>query len=224
MGCQSEDDETKAGETKTFVATLVLRGKNLDLVDITGDPEVFLEHPVYSWLSPRFLLSRVHPADFELLQGFTGEALPEPHLGVLQVRLSDANGRYRWVRMQATGVTVKPEGRTIAAEMSLVGAEPTGREELALLVSAKGELIEALATNLEQVTRTMSGYAGMLERHLSIRDDAAGSEYALGVRGGLEQLHILLHNVRPIARQKPQDAQSYRDVVQTLEDAMQMMD
>ncbi len=75
-------------------------------------------------------------------------------------------------------------------------------EDLRALLSLKNDVIKAMTDHLNHVTRTMSGYAGMLERHLSIQDDTIGSEYAVGVRGGLEQLHTLLHHLRPITRQQ----------------------
>lgn len=79
----------------------------------------------------------------------------------------------------------------------------TTATERTLLI--KQDIIEVVADHLNQVTRTMSGYAGMLERHLSIQDDTVGSEYAVGVRGELEQLHTLLHHLRPIARKRGAD-------------------
>lgn len=78
-------------------------------------------------------------------------------------------------------------------------------EEAALLLNVKEDVIESMTDHLNDVTRTMSGYAGMLERHLSIQDDTVGSEYAIGVRSGLEQLQTLLHHLRPITRQRGAD-------------------
>lgn len=75
-------------------------------------------------------------------------------------------------------------------------------EEALELLSLKNDVIKAMTDHLNDVTRTMSGYAGMLERHLSIQDDTIGSEYAVGVRGGLEQLQTLLHHLRPLTRQR----------------------
>jgi len=75
-------------------------------------------------------------------------------------------------------------------------------EEALEILSMKNDVIKVMTDHLNDVTRTMSGYAGMLERHLSIQDDTIGSEYAVGVRGGLEQLQTLLHHLRPITRQR----------------------
>lgn len=78
----------------------------------------------------------------------------------------------------------------------------TDDEDALALLSLKNDVIKTMTDHLNNVTRTMSGYAGMLERHLSIQDDTIGSEYAVGVRGGLEQLHTMLHHLRPMTRQR----------------------
>ena len=80
------------------------------------------------------------------------------------------------------------------------------RDDLEARLGIKDDVIAHVTDHLNNVMRTMSGYAGMLERHLSIQDDPVGSEYAVGVRGGLEEMQKLLHHLRPIARNREADA------------------
>ena len=93
-----------------------------------------------------------------------------------------------------------------AADEAVPKSRAASEFERALaVITAKQDILETVANNLNHVTRTMSGYAEMLERHLSIQDDIVGSEYALGVRGELEQLHTLLFHLRAIARNRKID-------------------
>lgn len=93
-------------------------------------------------------------------------------------------------------------------------------EEAIALLCVKNDIIKAMTDHLNDVTRTMSGYAGMLERHLSIQDDTIGSEYAVGVRGGIEQLHNLLHHLRPITRQRFAKLAEYQNTLEQLSQAI----
>lgn len=113
------------------------------------------------------------------------------------------------------------EVQTEAAEELPTTPESVSELHRALAAMAvQQDLIENVINHLNQLTRTMSGYAEMLERHLSIQDDIVGSEYAVGVRGELEQLHTLLHHLRPMTRNRDMDPTEYQIALRRLKAAL----
>lgn len=193
---------------------------DLQVLQANGDDEAPLGFSRTMWTEPGFLRSQVHADDLPLIRRFAASAEPGGHQGVLQCRIYGADRRQRWIRIAVTGVDAHSNGRSLSAVITLISTETETQDGTAALLALKEEVLATVFTHLETTSRTMSGFAGMLERHLSIQADTIGSEYAVGIRGGLEKAHLLLHHLRPLARQRIVDTDECKAALSALNRAM----
>ena len=204
--------------------TFTILDQSLMLADVQGDVESLTGHPADVWVEPGFLSLRVLPDDLGLVSDFVGRAAVGEAGQSVQCRLRRADRSVIWVRMTVMGATQAGEDVRLQIQLNQVLSDPSSAQELAAVLSLKEDVLDLVINKLNHSTRAISGYAGMLERHLSIQEDTIGSEYALGMRNGLEELHTLLHHLRPVSVRRGDGLVETRDTVAKLKAAVQQDD
>jgi signal transduction histidine kinase len=172
----------------------------LEFTEIRGNPERLLGFPLRDWFRARFWSGRLHPDDRaaarEFFRGWASAWRDEQ----LEYRVIDAAGRTVWVHQI---ICVERDARQEAA---ICGAliditERMSREtEVETALFLKSELFRIIVEELAPPVRAISIYGDMLGRHLAAQGDDVGSDYAVGLRDGLERLDTTLAHLMRLAQ------------------------
>lgn len=179
-----------------------LEGSSLRFLRVSENPEALLDISETLWLEPDFWPGGIHRDDRAVVAAFCTHALLSDRPLGLDCRLMCRDGTAIWVHMMARRSNAEPgvlNGYLMDCRHRVASAAE------AMDTPVPEDLLILITERLNQQLRAMSGYAQMLERHLSIQHDDIGSEYALGIRSGLENLHDMLHKTRAATRHRPID-------------------
>ena len=165
---------------------------SLDFTEVSGSAERLLGFAPEQWYRPGFWHARIHPEDQEAARAFFAAWCRERREDQLEYRVLDAAGQTVWVH-QIIEFGRDADGQTATRGVLMDVTERLAREtEVAKALILKAELLRILAEELAPPLRAISVYGEMLERHLSVQRDDLGSDYALGLRDGVQRLDKLL--------------------------------
>lgn len=179
----------------TFLADLKmvayrLDPATLDFAEVSGNVEQLLGFALEDWHRPQFWFGRVHPQDREAARAFVADRPPGQCDHQLEYRVIDAAGQTVWVH-QIIEARRKTYGEVRGVLMNIT--ERVAREaEVTKAMILKNELFRIVAEELAPPVRAISVYGEMLERHLAAQRDDVGSDYAVGLRDGVQHLDELL--------------------------------
>ncbi|MEO1491732.1 MAG: hypothetical protein AAFV19_06225 [Pseudomonadota bacterium] len=154
------------------------------------------------WLAPDFLTQRMAREDLLRLrmQTLTEASAGKGH--ELTYRMTDSLGREVWVH-QVCDLCDDParEGATVLTGYIVDVTERLAhRADLARLMDLREALLKVINVDLSQPVNIVSGYARLLERHLANQGDDVGSDYAVGMRDGIETLSGIVMRLRAAAQ------------------------
>lgn len=170
-----------------------------------------------NWADKDFLRGHIHPEDWADVATFCQEAMKMRDARAARCRLLGPTRRMSWVYFL---VRAEEGDEMLTGYLTEIAAPPRPDQPDVEALAVKDELFSLIANTMNRQLRAISGYGEMLERHLSIQSDDVGSEYALGMRTGLEQLHTLLHHVRGIAAQRSANTDTLKAALTDLQAAM----
>ena len=162
---------------------------------VSGPEGAFLGFSRADWLAADFLEN--------VLTGDDRVAIP----ALLSARVRGAhivrdclfrNVRGEEVPAVLTAITSDSDPSQINGQIIVLNSEPSTRSWWHRGPIADVELSKLMVGWLCQQTRTLSGYGGMLERHLSAQDDHVGSEYALAMRDVVSVMEDMIARLRPL--------------------------
>ena len=171
----------------------------LAFTEVGGRPDRLLGFPPGDWYGARFWPGRLHPEDREAVGAFFEGLASSWRDEQLEYRVIDAAGRTVWVRQI---VWVERDSGEVAVRGILIDVtDRVARDaEVERALFLKGELFRIIAEELAPPVRAMSADGDMLGRHLSAQGDDVGSDYAVGLREGLERLDTTLGQLMRIAQ------------------------
>ena len=168
--------------------------------EVAGDPDRLLGFPARDWYTAGFWCGRLHPEDREAAHAFFAGWTAARRNEQLEYRVIDAAGQTVWVHQV---VCVERGGNQ---EMTIRGVllDITGRmareADVERALFLKAELFRIIAEELAPPVRAISVYGDMLGRHLAAQGDDVGSDYAVGLRDGLQRLDTMLGQLMRIAQ------------------------
>jgi hypothetical protein len=172
----------------------------LEFSDIGGNPEQLLGFPACDWYGARFWSGRLHPDDREAARAFFADLVSSARGAQLEYRVIDAAGQTVWVHQIIC--VERDERQEVRVRGVLVDVtERRGHDadvERALFL--KAEIFRIIVEELAPPVRAISVYGDMLGRHLAAQGDDVGSDYAVGLRGGLQRLDTTLGQLLRIAQ------------------------
>lgn len=172
----------------------------LDFAHVSGSPERLLGFPRDEWYRPRFWSGRLHPDDQEAVRAYFDGWAASQRDEQLAYRVIDAAGQTVWVHQ------VIAIGREACEQVTIRGVLTDVTERIAQAADVekalflKAELLRIVAEELAPPVRAISLYGEMLERHLSAQRDDVGSDYAVGLRDGLQRLDGRLGQLMRVAQ------------------------
>ncbi len=170
------------------------------VVEIAGDAEEVFGFPREEWRRPDFLQAHLHPDDRASARAFSCARGRDLRSHELQYRLIDATGSVRRVR---DILEVRDDGqgsRELRGVLIDITQRTAGGCELAKALRLRDTLLRIVTEELAQPVRTISGYGDMLGRHLSAQRDDVGSDYAIGIREGVQRLDAVIGRLLRVAQ------------------------
>lgn len=174
--------------------------KTLDFSEVKGSPEQLLGFPVDQWFRPKFWCGRVHPEDRQAAYDFLVAWAEARRDHELEYRMLDAAGRTLWVHDIVEVRGEPPQETEIRGVLIDISDRVAHEADVKKALSLKNELFRIVAEELAQPVRSISAYGEMLERHLASQGDDVGSDYAIGLREGVQRLDELLIQLMRIAQ------------------------
>ena len=160
---------------------------------VKGDPEALLGIAVEDWTAPGFLKDLVPTEDFNEVRAFLEGFREDGGVRSETVRFLSAPGDIVTVRLIAVGYG--KFGRRNVRGVFYRFANGSGDRDRVR------QLVLDVTTEFAQPINEISGYAALLGQHLSRQGDDLGSDYALGIRDGVERLRGLVEQMNASARE-----------------------
>jgi signal transduction histidine kinase len=164
----------------------------LAFTEVCGNPEQLLGFPPRDWFRTRFWSGRLHPEDREAACAFFRGWASAWRDEQLEYRVIDATGRTVWVHQIICVERDTRQEVTICGVLIDVTERVAREADVETTLFLKSELFRMIVEELGPPVRAISIYGDMLGRHLSAQGDDVGSDYAVGLRDGLERLDTTL--------------------------------
>lgn len=200
-GCDSSNLNSATQAPRVFVPKVthfVLEPTTLRFRSVCGADDALLGYPEEDWLVEGFWMDHIHPEDREAVLGLLKNCSEMNEAHDLEYRMHDRDGG-------VVRVVQHCELRRVDDDVIAVGfiIDITERAAANSVPDQGDDVREALIRRISrefiQPINAISGYGKMLERHLSSQGDDVGSDYALGVRDGIEQLSDVMLQLRRAA-------------------------
>lgn len=191
--------DSRGGGERRIVA-YSLDPQTLAVSDIAGDAEELFGFPREEWRRPDFFMDHLHPDDRTAARAFRRDWVRDRRSHELQYRLIDAAGRVRWVH---DILEVRADGRggqDMRGVLLDITQRIAGDSDVSKALRLRDELLRIVAEELARPVRTISGYGDMLGRHLSAQHDHVGSDYAIGIREGVQRLDAVIARLLRVAQ------------------------
>lgn len=180
---------------------------------IAGSDEALLGFPSHQWLRPGFWPARIHARDREAVLACCARAAEVKGGHELEYRIVDAMGEPRWLHQV---ITFAEDGSDLAQGFFIdITRRMDSHADLKGTLQLKDQILRLLSEQMSKPLNELSSYSSMLARHVSARHDDVGSDIALEVRSALEQLELVMVQVRTLAQHENMDVEQ---VTQALAD------
>ena len=182
------------------IVVFKLDANTMSFTEVHGSPEKLIGFSADRWLEPDFWPTRIHSDDREDALKFCLMCSEERRDHELEYRVVNAEGDVVWVHeivefdqdagneAMATGYIMNISNR--------VRQEQDVKEVLGM----KDELFRVVMEDIGQPMTKISSFGDMLERHLSSIGDDVGSDFAVGLREGLQELAELVDGLTDAGR------------------------
>ncbi len=177
-----------------------LDADSMRFTEIHGSPDELIGYPATQWVEPGFWPARIHPDDRSDALAFCLDCTNHRRDHELEYRVVHADGRVLWIHEIVEFDHANADSTTangyIMNITDRVAQESDVREALGL----KEELFRVVLEDISHPVNKISNFGEMLERHLSTQGDAVGSDFAVGLREGLQELDTLVERLQKAGR------------------------
>lgn len=189
----------------------------LDFSAVCGNPDEMLGFPPADWYAPGFWSGRLHPEDGEAARAFFagwGSARRDEQL---EYRVIDAAGQTVWVHQILCVERDTRQQASIRGVLIDITDRKARESDVERAQFLKSEIFRMIIEELAPPVRAISVYADMLGRHLGAQGDDVGSDYAVGLRDGLQRLDTTLGQLMRIAQSGGVSADELTPGLETLQ-------
>lgn len=160
----------------------------MTFIDISGSAVDLLGFPLDRWNEPGFWPDRIHPDDREAALAFCAECTRDKVDHALEYRVIAADGQTVWIYETVDFTDDSLDENIIRGFIVDVSKRVQHEADVRAALVLRDQLLEVVTHKISEPLNTISSFAIMLERHLAQQSDHVGSDYAVGMRGGIEQL------------------------------------
>lgn len=183
----------------------------LCFTSVAGRAKELLGYVTEDWLKPGFWTERIHPDERQDVTSFCTEQARAATGHEIEYRMIDRAGEEIWVHQicePASG-----GGDVLPGYLMNITQRVIQQADITRVMSLRDALLQVITTELSQPINTISGYGKLLERHLSSQGDDVGSDYALGMREGIQMLNRSIARLRTAAQS---EKMSFEDMISEL--------
>jgi PAS domain S-box-containing protein len=171
---------------------------SLRFTSVEGTRDDLLGFSENDWLADGFWLLRIHPEDRAPVKTLLSTCDSETEPKDIEYRMLDRGGNIVWV-LQHCDIRLRDGVHVAVGFIIDITARVASENDLKRTQEMREALLRLISREFSQPINAISGYGKMLERHLSIQGDDVGSDYALGVRDGIQQLSDAVLQLREVA-------------------------
>lgn len=186
---------------------------NMIFKEVHGSPEALLGYPAERWLEPGFWPSRLHPDDREDALMFCAQCTETGQDHELEYRVIHADGRIIWVHEIMEVASGRNSNGLLTGYLMDITHRVAHERDVHEALDLKEELLRVISQELSQPVSKITDFGDLLVRHLSKQGDDVGSDYAVGLREGIEELTSLVDRLR---RSRHSRDRRYDDISRTL--------
>lgn len=165
---------------------------------VSGHPFQLLGYEAEAWTAPGFWAEHLHAEDRTRV---TENCLSTAKAGKghqIDYRMTDRAGHDVWVQQVCQPVADDPDDTSgfLPGHIVEVPTPVDDHGDIARMTALREALFKVINADLCQPINMVSGYARLLERHLATLGDDVGSDYAVGLRDGIEILSSTIGRLR----------------------------
>ncbi len=173
-----------------------LDAATMRFTEVHGNPVGLIGFPAEHWLDRDFWPARIHPEDRAAALEFCVRCTGERRGHELEYRVLHADGRVLWVHEI---VEFGDDDQDVATGYIMnITRRVQQEQDVHRALGLKEELFRVVVEDLSQPVNKISSFGDMLERHLAIQGDDVGSDYAVGLREGLQELDAMISGLQSI--------------------------
>lgn len=195
-----------------------LDAETLRFTEVHGSPEALIGFAGPRWLEDDFWPARVHPDDRAEVLEFCVECMQQRKDHELEYRVVRADGSVIWIHEIIEFDTSSPDPDTASGYIMNITNRVAMESDVRQVLGMKEELFRVVLEDLGNPMNKISNYGEMLERHLSSQRDDVGSDFAIGLREGLQELGGLIAALRTAGREGEVDFETLSRTIASFRD------
>lgn len=173
-----------------------LDAATMRFTEVHGNPVGLIGFPAEHWLDRDFWPARIHPEDRGTALEFCMSCTNDRRGHELEYRALHADGRVLWVHEI---VEFGDDDTDIASGYIMnITRRVQQEQDVHKMLGLKEALFRVVVEDLSQPVNKISSFGDMLERHLAMQGDDVGSDYAVGLREGLQELGEMISGLQGI--------------------------
>ncbi len=190
-----------------------LDASTMCFTEVHGSPEELIGFPAARWIEPDFWPARIHPDDRADALEFCFACTTDRREHELEYRVVHANGSVVWVHEIVEFDDSSPESTIATGYIMNITDRVAHESDIREVLGLKEDLFRIVLEDISHPMNKISNFGEMLERHLSTQGDDVGSDFAVGLREGLQELDGLVERLQKAGRNRDT---SFEELSQTL--------
>ena len=190
-----------------------LDAESMCFTEVHGSPEALIGFTAARWVEPGFWPARIHPDDRTEALKFCLDCTNQKRDHELEYRVVHANSDVLWIHEIVEFDRNRPENNTATGYIMNITDRVAQESDVREVLGLKEELFRVVLEDISHPVNKISNFGEMLERHLSAQGDDVGSDFAVGLREGLEELDGLVERLQKAGRKSEE---SFDELAQTL--------
>ena len=195
------------------IVVFKLDAETATFLEVHGNAEQLLGFSSNNWLEPGFWPPRIHPDDRDAALKFCVRCTEQRQDHELEYRVIHADGSVVWIHEIVEFNPDDPEGAVASGYIMNITHRVQHESDVRKALGLKEELFRVVVEDLNQPVRKIANFGDMLMRHLSAQGDDVGSDYAIGLREGLQELGALIDGLQRAGRD---EGASYEELSERL--------
>ncbi|MEL7153596.1 MAG: PAS domain-containing protein [Pseudomonadota bacterium] len=173
---------------------------DMRFIEVHGSPEALVGYPNEQWTESGFWPGRLHPDDREAAAEFCANCSQLRQEHELEFRVIRADGAVIWVHEIVKFEEADPDSPIATGYIMNITNRVAHEEDVREVLGLKDELFRVLLEDISLPVNKISNFGEMLERHLATQGDDVGSDFAVGLREGLQELDGLVQRLQKAGR------------------------
>ena len=195
------------------IVIFTLDTREMRFTEVHGSPHALIGYPDDDWTKPGFWPGRVHPDDREAAFEFCINCSELRQEHELEFRVIHADGSVVWVHEIVKFDKVDPTNPIATGYIMNITHRVAQENDVRKVLDLKDELFRVVVQDIGIPMNKISNFGRMLERHLATQGDHVGSDFAVGLREGLQELDGVMQQLQRAGRD---NSINYEDLTRTL--------